>query len=312
MEQANNIQQLAVAPTIDPQSIASSAVKIKLSIGEFRTTKKDRHAAAQVARANGAKVSALTAKKDILADCIEYHNLKNWIAAVPRKDFVAATAPWEDGGWRLVTTLRLLNNLLPMLGDYENEYNNLLRIFLESYDFAVSEHLSTLGGMYDRTLYPSKEVVRSKYRWEVITAPIPQASHYVLDLESEAQDALKQQFQQHFDHTIQAAVSDVWNRLRDNLTVLVRQLAPKDEVDAQGNQKYGRMHSSVFDTAKDLINLMRDFNLTNDTQMIAVADQLESALYGMNTEIIKNSENLRVQKHTELQGILAGLPSLDV
>ena len=148
--------------------------------------------------------------------------------------------------------------------------------------------------MYDRTLYPSKEVVRSKYRWEVTTAPIPQASHYVLDLESEAQDALKQQFQQHFDHTIQAAVNDVWNRLRDNLTVLVRQLAPKDEVDAQGNQKYGRMHSSVFDTAKNLIGLMRDFNLTNDTQMVAVADQLESALYGMNTEIIKNSENLRI------------------
>ena len=61
MEQLNNIQKLAEMPTISPQGIASGAVRIKLSIGEFRSEKKDKAAAAQIARANGAKEKALTA-----------------------------------------------------------------------------------------------------------------------------------------------------------------------------------------------------------------------------------------------------------
>jgi len=312
MEQLNNIQKLAEMPTISPQGIASGAVLIKLSIGEFRSEKKDKAAAAQIARANGAKVSALTARKDILAECNEYHTLSKWIAKVPRKEFVAETVPFEDGGMRLVTTERLLSTILPTFGNYENEYWRMVDTFVDTYDFAVSEHLSTLGGMYDRSLYPSKEVVRSKYRWELITKPISTADHFVLDLESGAQDAIKQQYQQHFDHTIQAAVNDVWNRLRDNLSVLVRQLQPTGKTNARGEITYNPMHESVFSTVKSMIDLMRDFNLTNDVQMTNTADQLENALYGMNVDIIKNSIGLRKQKENELQSILDGLPSLDM
>ena len=312
MEQLNNIQKLAEMPTISPQGIASGAVLIKLSIGEFRSEKKDKAAAAQIARANGAKEKALTARKDILAECVEYHTLSKWIAKLPRKDFVAKTVPFEDGGMRLVTTERLLSTILPTFGNYENEYWRMVDTFVDTYDFAVSEHLSTLGGMYDRSLYPSKEVVRSKYRWELITKPISTADHFVLDLESGAQDAIKQQYQQHFDHTIQAAVNDVWNRLRDNLGVLVRQLQPTGKTNARGEITYNPMHESVFSTVKSMIDLMRDFNLTNDVQMTNTADQLENALYGMNVDIIKDSIGLRKQKENELQSILDGLPSLDM
>ena len=312
MEQLNNIQKLAEMPTISPQGIASGAVRIKLSIGEFRSEKKDKAAAAQIARANGAKEKALTARKDILAECVEYHTLSKWIAKLPRKDFVAKTVPFEDGGMRLVTTERLLSTILPTFGNYENEYWRMVDTFVDTYDFAVSEHLSTLGGMYDRSLYPSKEVVRSKYRWELITKPISTADHFVLDLESGAQDAIKQQYQQHFDHTIQAAVNDVWNRLRDNLGVLVRQLQPTGKTNARGEITYNPMHESVFSTVKSMIDLMRDFNLTNDVQMTNTADQLENALYGMNVDIIKDSIGLRKQKENELQSILDGLPSLDM
>ena len=312
MEQLNNIQKLAEMPTISPQGIASGAVRIKLSIGEFRSEKKDKAAAAQIARANGAKEKALTARNAILAECVEYHTLSKWIAKVPRKEFVAETVPFEDCGMRLVTTERLLSKILPTFGNYENEYWRMVDTFVDTYDFAVSEHLSTLGGMYDRSLYPSKEVVRSKYKWNLVTHPIPTADHFVLDLESGAQDAIKQQYQQHFDHTIQAAVNDVWNRLRDNLSVLVRQLQPTGKTNARGEITYNPMHESVFSTVKSMIDLMRDFNLTNDVQMTNTADQLENALYGMNVDIIKDSIGLRKQKENELQSILDGLPSLDM
>ena len=104
----------------------------------------------------------------------------------------------------------------------------------------------------------------------------------------------------------------MWNRLRDNLSVLVRQLQPTGKTNARGEITYNPMHESVFSTVKSMIDLMRDFNLTNDVQMTNTADQLENALYGMNVDIIKDSIGLRKQKENELQSILDGLPSLDM
>jgi frataxin-like iron-binding protein CyaY len=58
--------------------------------------------------------------------------------------------------------------------------------------------------------------------------------------------------------------------------------------------------------------MMRDFNLTGDTQMTAIADQLEDALYGVNTDALKNSETLRLDKQQQVKDIISKLPSLDL
>jgi hypothetical protein len=68
----------------------------------------------------------------------------------------------------------------------------------------------------------------------------------------------------------------------------------------------------VFDTSLDLIKMMRTFNFTNDTRMSMVASQLEDALYGVNTDALKNSETLRLEKQQEVKDIIRNLPSLDI
>ena len=88
--------------------------------------------------------------------------------------------------------------------------------------------------------------------------------------------------------------------------------ATADELDAKGNQKYNKLYDSVFDTSLELIRMMRDFNLTGDTQMTAIADQLENALYSVNTDALKSSDALRTNKAAEVTAILATLPSLDM
>jgi len=107
-------------------------------------------------------------------------------------------------------------------------------------------------------------------------------------------------------------MNDIWTRLHKNLSTVLRQLSPKDELDAKGNQKYNKLYDSVFDTSLDLIRMMRRFNITGDTQMTAIADQLENALYGVNTDALKASESLRLEKQQEVKDIIRNLPSLDL
>jgi len=82
--------------------------------------------------------------------------------------------------------------------------------------------------------------------------------------------------------------------------------------DVSKTLKYNKLYDSVFDTSLDLIRMMRDFNLTGDTRMTQVADQLENALYGVNTDALKNSESLRLEKQQEVKDIIRNLPSLDL
>ena len=46
--------------------------------------------------------------------------------------------------------------------------------------------------------------------------------------------------------------------------------------------------------------------------MSMVASQLEDALYGVNTDALKNSETLRLEKQQEVKDIIRNLPSLDI
>ena len=44
--------------------------------------------------------------------------------------------------------------------------------------------------------------------------------------------------------------------------------------------------------------------------MTAIAYQLEDALYGVSTDMLKHNETARLDKHREVQKILDNLPSL--
>ena len=57
--------------------------------------------------------------------------------------------------------------------------------------------------------------------------------------------------------------------------------------------------------------MLRDYNLTGDTQMTATANRLDDLLYGMNTEVIKGSETLRIDKAVEVKSLIDSLPTLD-
>ena len=130
--------------------------------------------------------------------------------------------------------------------------------------------------------------------------------------QAEASAPVNATFYEFYSENIEAAMNDIWTRLHKNLSTVLRQLSPKDELDAKGNQKYNKLYDSVFDTSLELIRMMRRFNITGDTQMTAVADQLEGALYGVNTDALKNSETLRLDKQQQVKDIISKLPSLDL
>ena len=311
MEQVSNIQQLAATPTIsNVPSISSGSMLVQLNISVWTARKKDKAASAKVARDSGASAKAGNYNKNLLAGCTELEDLKKFVGNA-RNEHYAMTVPWSDMGMRLIPTSAFFDYINHMRC-LEQEFWRLYKLFEDAYQWRTSTAMAELGNMFDHSEYPSVDDIRRKFGWSLSKQPLPESGDFRLDIPNEQQEILKREYDEFYGAQIQSAVNDVWARLKKNLDTVLRQLSPKDELDAKGNQKYNKLYDSVFDTSLDLIRMMRDFNLTGDTRMTQVADQLENALYGVNTDALNNSESLRLQKQQEVKYIIRNLPSLDL
>lgn len=316
MEQANNIQQLTAAPIINPNnvpSLSSSSLLSQLKISTWTARKLDKSATKKVAIDNNASVKAGNYNKNLLAGCTELEDLKKFVGNA-RNTHYAMTLPWSDMGLRLIPTAQYFDYQNEMTS-LEGEFWRLYQLFEDAYVWRVGnaiQQAQELGGLFNHDDYPPVDVLRNKFGWTLSMQPLPESGDFRLDIPNEQQEVIKQQYDSFYRGAIDSAMDDIWVRLRKNLETIARQLAPKDELDSKGNQKYNKLYDSVFDTSLELIRMMRDFNLTGDTQMTAIADQLENALYSVNTDALKNSEALRTNKAAEVTAILATLPSLDM
>lgn len=316
MEQASNIQQLAVTPEIrNVPSVSTSAMLVEFGFSCWGTVKKDKAATKAIANGTGAAEGSVEGRKDIMSNAkltaIRKHgnNIRNQI-------HYKLTLPWSDAGHRLLPTIRQADYIYKM-SEAKQEHVRLVEDFLAGYDFDVSQgqanaNAQDLASLWRAEDYPSVDVLRTKFKWAVTRIPLAESGDFRLDIEAEAQDVIKQQYETHYANVLQGAMGDLWKRVHDNLTRLLSNLALKDgEFDAKGNQVFGKMNESVFQTSLDMIGMLRDYNLTGDTQMMATADRLENMLYGMNTEVIKSSETLRIDKAAEVKSLIDSLPTLD-
>ena len=310
MEQVSNIQSLAQGPTVNAPSISSSSVLVELRISTWTARKKDKAASAKIARDSGASAKAGNYNKNLLAGCTELEDLKKFVGNA-RNTHYAMTLPWSDMGLRLVPTSQYFDYQNTMT-DLEHTFRKMYQDFEDAYQWRTSTAMAELGNMFDHSEYPPVEEIRRKFGWSLSVQPLPEAGDFRLDMPNEQQEVLKQQYDSFYRGAIESAMDDIWSRLHKNLETVLRQLSPKDELDAKGNQKYNKLYDSVFDTSLELIRMMRRFNITGDTQMTAIADQLEDALYGVNTDALKNSETLRLDKQQQVKDIISKLPSLDL
>ena len=82
--------------------------------------------------------------------------------------------------------------------------------------------------------------------------------------------------------------------------------------DEYGNEKPTRTSEGVFEAAIEMCRMMRDFNVTKDTQMEAIRHELESALGSTNVESLRNNMTQRETTRLKVEEVISKLPSLNM
>lgn len=284
-------------------TIATSAIKVFVPISQWSGIKKDRKASEEVTTQNNAKRGVARVTKSLLGDCAELKEIQKLVGQVRNHHLYTYTLPWDDAGWRLLTTA-LMPKFFESMTALQNEFYALVDKFIDNYEFEKTEAEIALGDMFNPADYPSADELRSKFSFKIDREPIPEAGDWRVDVQNEAMEELREATTSANEQKFNKAMSEVWEKLYTCLSKL------SERIDYGDDDEKKRFHSSTVDNLTDLVDLLDAFNITNDPVLTQMRVDLSRAMRGVTMEALKEDAGLRLETKRALDDAISKLPSL--
>lgn len=265
--------------------ITGSAVLIDLSISVWVGRKTDKKNTAKIVQDNGAASSdAAHVTKKLFVDNPKLEDIMRKANAA-RTYIGEKTLPWM-GDLRLLPMASFLR-VTEDLAALRDEFDKAVACFLTDYDLQISAQAFKLGALFDRAQYPTKEELQGKFAitWNVL--PLPEAGDFRVDAEKQLKKELMDAYSKAMDSKIKQSMAIMWGRLKECLDHLV------DRLGAREDGKPNIFRDSMLENAKELVNLLKDFNLTGDPEMEKARQQLHALIDSVEPDELRKNDAIR-------------------
>ena len=300
----NTLENVSVPLTVEPISIASSAMLCELSISVWTGRKLDKKASAEVTAANAAARGVANVHKKLLGNCKELEDIKKHVGETRNHYHYAMTMPWSNMGLRLLTTANYFDYHKAMT-QRQQEFTSLVDTFLQSYVWKVSQVNASLGNLFNRSDYPTLEQMTNKFAFNLDYPPLPDAGDFRIDIGSEGNKALKEQYKGYYAKQLENAMGDVWTRLHESLSKM------SERLDYQSKDNKKTFRDTLVSNVEGMIGLLKTCNVTNDPKMEQARIVLDDALRGVTPDALREDDYLRSQTKQSVDEVIKTLPSIN-
>ena len=277
--------------------VARAAMLVNLTISTYSGRKQDKTTQEEVTTAKGAhSKQAASVYKNLFANCTELAAITKFQAKV-RFEHYRLTMPWSDSGPRLLPTALLLDYTATM-NAFQSEFQVLVDAFLAKYDTLVAAAAFQLGTLFDRDEYLASEKVARRFAMEFVYSPIPASGDFRLDIESEVQQDLIDQYEARSNRMLEQANQEAWTRLHGVLTKISDRL----KVDEDGVKN--KFHDTLVSNAEDLCDLLRSLNVTGDADLERARKRLNDALTGVTPKELRDELSTRLDVKRQVDVML--------
>jgi hypothetical protein len=277
--------------------VARAAMLVDLNISTYSGRKQDKATQHEVTTSKGAgSRQAASVYKNLFANCAELIAITKFQARV-RAEHYRLTLPWSDNGSRLLPTAALLDYAATM-GKYQTEFEKLVAAFVTKYDTLVAAAAFQLGTLFDRSEYPTSDIVARRFYMGISYAPLPASGDFRLDIESEVQADLIKQYEERARTLLARANQDAWTRLHTVLSKLSDRLV----VDADGKKNV--FHDTIITNAEELCDLLRPLNVTGDADLERARRRLQDALEGVTPQALREELSTRLDVKRQVDVML--------
>jgi len=101
-------------------------------------------------------------------------------------------------------------------------------------------------------------------------------------------------------------MNDVWQRTHKALSAM------SERLDYAGAETKKVFRDSLVDNVVEMIDLLDVCNITQDSQMSKIKNDLDNALRGITPDALREDNYLRAETKRAVDSAIASLPSLDI
>lgn len=289
-------------------SIASSAMLVEMSISTWTARKLDKKVSAEVDLSKGTKTNAGNYNKNLLAGTGFLDTIIKY-AANARAWHISQTLPWSDNGLRLLPVSNFIN-YKKQLTVLEENYMALVGKFLIAYPNLVSAAAFQLGELFNRDEYPDADKIATRFKFNVNFMPVPTSGDFRIDIGEEAKNEIMQSCNHAYDERLNTAMRHAWDRLHDCLLRMSDRLdvdlVDSDADDGGTGRKFKPrvFRDTLVENAVELVDMLKHFNLTNDTTLEQARLDLHNAILHHDADSLRDSIHAREEVKRKVDSIL--------
>ena len=269
-------------------SLASSALIVHVDVNVWTATKQDKAISNEVTTSKNASADAGRFTKNLLANSAKHKSLlnhrqtvKNWLQR--------CTYDWA-GNMRLLPMFSL-EAFKAEYAKLEAEFRKLFDEFKVEYPTMVSDAAFKQGDMFNRSEYPDVEELENKFRMKLFITQVPKS-----DFRSTISEAIAEDLENHYNAQVNDIINDVMQDASERLVMFAERISnacTENEASDDGKTKRKKIYDTTINQAKELCQVLKTFNLTNNTQLEEARYQLENVLQGVTTEELRESSYAR-------------------
>lgn len=258
--------------------IQNSSVLVDLNIGVWTARKMDKQVSAEIDQNKNTRARAGNYNKNLMAGTDKLEKVTNLAAGIRNWHYIH-TLPWSDNGQRLLPMANFFD-YKTTLGEKRQALEDALNEFLREYQTLVTAMAFKLGDLFNPTDYPPVDVVRKKFYFNVTFSPVPDSGDFRVDIAEEYRKELddlnaKREKQ---------AMLDVWNRMYECLLHMSEKLS---------GEKKQIFRDSMVDNAVELCTVLTKLNVTNDSKLEHMRQEMEKMLIGLEAKDLRKNDSVR-------------------
>ena len=262
------MEALPVNLTTQTQTIAERAMLVTVNISTFNAIKTDAKITREVADSHNSDVTMGQYKKATIAkEALE--PIKK-LAGEIRTEHYRRTLPWGDDGSRILTGAGYWD-YADWMRQRESDWTPLVDAFLTAWPSYVDDARQRLNGLFNPADYPSAYELRRRFSFRWTVRPVPTAGDFrVVELGAAEVDAIRQQIEDDSNATVQAAMADVWDRIKTVVSAMAERLRAYDPAKPGASP----FRDSLVENIQKLLDVLPSLNLTNDPNVARFADEM--------------------------------------
>jgi len=261
---------MAKAKNANVMGLDERALLVKLSIGAWSGRVTDKEVSRKVAADHEATNDAGYFRKQLFGK--EALNEIQKLAGAARTAHYSLTLPWTDDGSRIITT-ESYDHYTKVMRDYRRKIKDAVEEFLDKYDEHVKQSKKRLGKLFKAEDYPPRDVVRSKFTFDVEPMPVPTARDFRAKVSDAEANAIAKDIERRTQERLEQAMRDVYERIAEVTGKMVEKLdsyKPREGL----RSAEGLFRDSLVGNIRKLAETLPYLNITKDPAL----DKLQKEL----------------------------------